>query len=66
MTPEEIREYNKIVIEVSERMVMPWKWATIIISVLLAGFMAFHFLCPAEVEIEQENNQSQHSVNYKG
>lgn len=66
MTPDEIREYNKIVIEVSEKMIKPWKWMTFILSVLLAGFMAFHFLCPAEVEIGQENNQSQNSVNYKG
>ena len=66
MTPQEIREYNKIVIEVAENISKPWKWATFILAGLLAGFVAFHFLCPAEVEVEQENKLSPNALNYKG
>ena len=66
MTPDEIKEYNKIVIDVSERLVKPWKWTTFILSVLLLGFMAFHFLCQEEVVVLQKNNNSQNSTNYNG
>ena len=53
MTPEEIREYNKIVIDVSEKMVKPWKWSTIILSLLLAGMVCLYFFNPTVVEVEQ-------------
>lgn len=53
MTPEEIREYNKIVIDVSEKMVKPWKWSTIILSVLLAGMVCLYFFKLTVVEVEQ-------------
>jgi len=66
MTFEEIKQYNAIVIEVSREVSKPWKWATFILAVLLAGFVSFHFLCPAEVEIGQENKLSPNAVNYKG
>lgn len=66
MTPDEIREYNKIVIEVSEKMCKPWKWTTFILAGLLAGMITLYFFCPAEVEFEQSNELSTNSVNYKG
>lgn len=66
MEIQDIKEYNKIVIEVASEVSKPWKWATFILAVLLAGFVSFHFLCPAEVEIGQENKLSPNAVNYKG
>ena len=66
MTPEEIKEYNKIVIEVAEKISKPWKWTTFILAVLLAGFVAFHFLCPVEIDLDQYNNESPNALNYKG
>lgn len=58
MTPEEIREYNKIVIEVSEQMVRPWKCATIILALLLIGMLCLYFFNPINIDVDQTANDS--------
>jgi len=58
MAPEEIREYNKIVIEVSEKMIRPWKWSTIILSLLLAGMVCLYFFNPVVIDVDQTANDS--------
>ena len=56
MTPEDIREYNKIVIEVSEKMCKPWKWTTFILAGLLTGMMTLYFLNPVEIDLDANGN----------
>lgn len=56
MTPDEIREYNKIVIEVSECMVKPWKWTTFILAILLFGMIALYFFNPTEIDFDANSN----------
>ena len=58
MDIQDVREYNKIVIEVSKEMSRPWKWSTVILSVLLAGMLALYFFNPASIDIEQLANES--------
>ena len=57
MTPEEIREYNKIVIDVAEKMIKPWKWATLLLSLLLAGMLCLYFFNPTTVDFDANNNK---------
>ena len=69
MTPQEIREYNKIVIEVAEQTTKPWKWTTFILSCLLAGMICLYFFNPSVVEVDQSfdtNNSSNIINNQKG
>lgn len=63
MTPEEIREYNKIVIEVSEKMVKPWKWSTCILFILLVGMLCLYFFNPTTIDIDQTANDSINTYN---
>lgn len=56
MTFEELKEYNKLVIDTAETVAKPWKWATFILAGLLAGMVALYFFCPAEVEVKQDFN----------
>lgn len=58
MTPEEIKEYNKIVIDVSEKMIKPWKWSTIILGLLLAGMVCLYFFNPVSIDVDQTANDS--------
>ena len=63
MNIEEFKEYNKLVIEASREVSRPWKWATIILSLLLLCMVSIYFLCPSEVVVEQSNNNSIGSSN---
>lgn len=56
MNIEELREYNKLVIDASKEVCRPWKWTTAIISFLLIAMVALYFFCPANVLIEQDFN----------
>lgn len=53
MNIEELKEYNRLVIDASKEVAKPWKWTTLILAFLLAGMVALYFLCPAEVSVEQ-------------
>lgn len=67
MTFEEIKQYNSIVIETAREIAKPWKWATLILAGLLAGMIILYFTCPAEVDINANNNDMKESViNQKG
>lgn len=63
MTFEELKQYNALVITTAKEVARPWKWATLILAGLLAGMITLYFTCPMQVEFEQENNNSTHSVN---
>ena len=63
MTPEEIREYNKIVIDVSEHIATPWKWSTAILALLLAGMLCLYFFNPVSFDVDQTNNNTSNSNN---
>lgn len=56
MTFEEIKQYNKLVIDTANDMAKGWKWATLILTGLLAGMIILYFTCPAEVEVKQDFN----------
>lgn len=66
MTFEELKQYNALVISTAKEVAKPWKWATFILTGLLAGMIILYFTCPAEVEVDQTNNNSNQSLNYKG
>lgn len=68
MTVDEIQKYNKIVVDTAkeiaqgyEKALKAWKWATFILTFLLAGMIAFYFLCPTEVSVKQTFD-GQHSI----
>ena len=63
MTPDEIREYNKIVIDVSEKMIRPWKLSTFILFFLLVGMLCLYFFNPTTVDIDQTANDSVNTYN---
>ena len=56
MNIEELREYNKLVIEASKEVAKPYKITTFILAGLLAGMMALYFLCPSELYFEANEN----------
>lgn len=56
MTLEELREYNKIVIESAEEVSKPWKWATIILAIILLSMVSLYFFNPTEVVVNQDFN----------
>lgn len=66
MEIEELKEYNRLVIDAAKEVSKPWKWTTIILALLLGSLVAFYFLCPANIDVEQNNSNSTDSVNYKG
>lgn len=66
MNIEELKEYNKIVIESAKECAGPWKWTTFILAGLLAGMIVLYFLCPSEYIVEQDNTNAVESMNYKG
>lgn len=53
MNIEELKEYNRLVIEASKEVSKPWKWTTIILSILLGGMISLYFLCPSEIVVDQ-------------
>lgn len=53
MNIEELREYNKLVIEASKEVAKPYKITTFILASLLAGMIALYFLCPSEIVLDQ-------------
>ena len=61
MTIDELKEYNKLVIDASKEVSKPWKWSTFILTFLLTGMIAFYFLFPAEVSVQQTFD-GQHSI----
>ena len=65
MDIQEVKEYNKIVIEVSKEMSRPWKWSTIILSLLLGGMIALYFFNPAIVDLDANNNNDS-NITQKG
>ena len=66
MDVKDIKEYNKIVIDVAREVSKPWKWATFIMAFLLAGMLMLYLFNPSTVDIEQENNHSPNAQNIKG
>lgn len=62
MDIQDIKEYNKIVIEVAREVSRPWKWATFILAGLLAGMIILYFVCPAEVELQANRNRDSYIV----
>ena len=62
MEIQDIKEYNKIVIEVAREVSLPWKWATFILSFLLAGMIILYFVCPAEVQLQANKNMDSYIV----
>lgn len=56
MEIQDIKEYNKIVIEVAREVSKPWKWATFILAFLLAGMIVLYFLNPVEIDLDANNN----------
>ena len=58
MDIQDIKEYNKIVIEVAQEVSKPWKYATFILSFLLAGMIALYFLNPVEIDLDANNNNN--------
>lgn len=66
MELEELKAYNKLVIDSAKEVAQPWKWATITLAVLLGLMVALYFLCPANVDVEQNNLNSKETINYKG
>ena len=53
MNIEELREYNRLVVEASKEVSKPWKWTTIILSLLLGGVISLYFLCPSEFFLDK-------------
>lgn len=66
MELEELKAYNKLVIDSAKEVAQPWKWATITLAILLSLMVALYFLCPANVDVEQNNLNSKETINYKG
>lgn len=62
MTIDELKEYNKLVIDASKEVSKPWKWSTFILTFLLAGMIAFYFLCPSTINLKQDNNFSDKNI----
>lgn len=58
MNIEELKEYNKIVIESAKECAKPWKWTTFILAGLLAGMIVLYFLCPSEISFDATNNDN--------
>lgn len=56
MDIQDIKEYNKIVIEVAREVSKPWKWATFILAGLLAGMMALYFFNPVVIDFDANDN----------
>ena len=62
MTFEELKQYNKLVIDTAETVAKPWKWATFILTGLLLAMIILYFTCPAEVEVNANKNTMTESV----
>lgn len=69
MTADEIQKYNKIVVDTAkeiaqgyEKALKAWKWATFILAFLLIGMIAFYFLCPSNINLNQDNNFSDKNI----
>ena len=63
MDIQDVKEYNKIVIDVAKEVSKPWKWSTFVLSLLLAGMLALYFLNPITFDVDQLNNNSNNSQN---
>lgn len=65
MDIQDIKEYNKIVIEVAKEVSKPWKWSTFVLSLLLAGMVALYFFNPTVVDVDQkfDANNSTNIIN---
>lgn len=69
MTVDEIQKYNKIVVDTAkeiaqgyEKALKAWKWATFILAFLLGGMIVFYFLCPSNINLNQDNNFSDKNI----
>lgn len=67
MTFEEIKQYNKLVIDTANDIAKGWKWATFILGGLLLAMIILYFTCPAEVEVKQkfDGSNSIGTTNYQ-
>lgn len=63
MNIEELREYNRLVVEASKEVSKPWKYTTFILSLLLGCMISLYFLCPAEIVIDQDNIGTENTNN---
>ena len=67
MTFEEIKQYNKLVIDTANDIAKGWKWATFILGGLLLAMIVLYFTCPANVTVSADKNDMKESViNQKG
>ena len=67
MTFEEIKQYNKLVIDTANDIAKGWKWATFILGGLLLAMIVLYFTCPANVTVSADTNDMKESViNQKG
>lgn len=62
MTPEELKEYNKIVIDVSKEMSNPYKITTIILALLLLCMSVLYFVYPSQIELQANKNEKSHII----
>ena len=58
MDIQDIKEYNKIVIDVAKEVSKPWKWSTIILSLLLLGLVLIFFCNPTTLDLDANNNNN--------
>lgn len=65
MDIQDVKEYNKIVIEVSKEVSKPWKWSTFILSLLLVGMLLLYFFNPSVVDLDANNNNDS-NITQKG
>lgn len=67
MTFEEIKQYNKLVIDTANDIAKGWKWATFILGGLLLAMIILYFTCPTNVTVSADKNDMKESViNQKG
>ena len=55
---QDIKEYNKIVIDVAKEVSKPWKWSTFILSLLLLCMLALYFFNPTTFDLDANNNNN--------
>ena len=63
MDIQDIKEYNKIVIDVAKEVSKPWEWSTFILASLLGAMVALYFLNPVNLDVDQLNNDTINSQN---
>ena len=58
MNLNELREFNRLVLEASKEVVRPWKWTTFILSLLLFFMISLYFIFPSEISFDANLNEN--------